>query len=258
MKRYLSFAVLLAAAAITACNYDKNGIQDITGPLPASKVMFFNFGMGSPGVNFYANDTKMTAVLSTSGAESTTGVGYTGVGAGGLYAGIEPGSYTLSGRIAATTDNGLSISTLGTTLVAGKNYSFYQSGLYNTDTKKVDSFIVEDPFPAAIDFSTSFVRLVNAVYNSTGMTLYAKNKATGVEAAVGGAVSYKAAGTFTAVPGAVYDLSTRVAGSSASAIARTSVSFEAGKVYTIGARGDMTVTGTTALNRPFLDVTANR
>ena len=258
MKRYLSLAVLLSAAAITACNYDQNAVQDITGPLPASKVMFFNFGMGSPSVNFYANDTKMTAVLSTSGAEATTGVAYGGVGAGGLYSGIAPGSYSLSGKIAATTDKDLAVSTLATTLEAGKNYSFYQSGVYNTATKKVDSFIVEDPFPATIDFSTSVVRFVNAIYNSSPMTLYAKNRATGVETAVGSSVGYKTGGAFTPVPEAVYDLSTRVAGSSANAIARTSVSFEAGKVYTIGARGDMTVTGSTAANRPFLDVTANR
>jgi hypothetical protein len=42
------------------------------------------------------------------------------------------------------------------------------------------------------------------------------------------------------------------------AIARTAVSFSAGKVYTISARGDMTVVSTTATNRPFLDNTANR
>jgi len=36
------------------------------------------------------------------------------------------------------------------------------------------------------------------------------------------------------------------------------VSFIGGRVYTIGARGDITITSTTATNRPFLDNTANR
>jgi hypothetical protein len=36
------------------------------------------------------------------------------------------------------------------------------------------------------------------------------------------------------------------------------VSFNGGKVYTIGARGDITVVSTTATNRPFLDNTANQ
>jgi len=37
-------------------------------------VKFYNFSTGAPGVNFYANDTKLTAITSTTGAESTTGV----------------------------------------------------------------------------------------------------------------------------------------------------------------------------------------
>ena len=90
------------------------------------------------------------------------------------------------------------------------------------------------------------------------MTLYAKNTATAVEVPVGAAVAYKGAGAFTSLPNGVYDLSTRLAGSATNAIVRTAVSFSSGKVYTIGARGDMTVTSTTATNRPFLDNTANR
>lgn len=258
MKRFLSLAVLLSAAALTACDYEKNGVQDITAPLPSSQVMFFNFGIGSPGVNFYANDTKVTAVFSSTGAEATTGVVYGGVGAGGLYSGIQPGSYTFAGKIAAATDKDVAVSTLTSTLAAGKNYSYFLSGIYSTETKKVDSFIVEDPFPSTIDYSGAFVRLVNAIYNSNAMTLYAKDRASGVETAIGSAVAYKSAGTFTKVPNGVYDLTTRVAGSSASTIVRTAVSLVQGTVYTIGARGDITVTGTTAVNRPFLDVTANR
>jgi hypothetical protein len=56
----------------------------------------------------------------------------------------------------------------------------------------------------------------------------------------------------------VYNLAARYAGSTTSAISRAAVSFEEGTVYTIGARGDITVTSTTAATRPFLDNTANR
>lgn len=75
---------------------------------------------------------------------------------------------------------------------------------------------------------------------------------------MGAAVTYKAAGAFTAVPDGVYDLGARVAGSATNAISLTSVSLSAGRVYTIGARGDITVTSTTAANRPLLGSTANR
>jgi hypothetical protein len=90
------------------------------------------------------------------------------------------------------------------------------------------------------------------------MTLYAKNQVSGTEVAVGAAAAYKSAGAFTALPGGVYDLAARYAGASTNAIARTGVSFAAGRVYTIGARGDITITSTTSAIRPFLDFTTNR
>jgi hypothetical protein len=51
-------------------------------------------------------------------------------------------------------------------------------------------------------------------------------------------------------------VSVRYAGSVANVILRTGVGFEPGRVYTLGARGDVTVaTGATA---PTLDLTTNR
>lgn len=256
MIRYRFFALLLGAAALSAC--DKNAVQDITGPLPAARVRFFNFGVNAPSVNFYANDTKMTATTSGTGVEATTGVSYGGVGSGGLYAGIDPGQHTFSGRIAATTDKDLPISNLTATLEDGKKYSVYQSGFYNTTAKTVDAFIVEDPFPDEFDYSVAYVRFVNAISNSQPMTMYITEPTSGNVITVGGPVAYKAAGAFTAVPPATYNLATRYTDSTTNKIARTGVGFSGGRIYTITARGDITVTSTTATNRPFLDNTVNR
>ena len=256
MMSLRSLAVLLTAAALVSC--EKNAVQDITRPLPGASIKFFNFGVGAPQVNFYANDTKMTGVLSTTGAESTTGVGYGGVGSAGYYSAIEPGQYTLSGRISATTDKDLAISSVPATIESGKQYSFYQSGIYNATTKTVDGFVVEDPFIPEFDYTVAYVRFVNAISNSQPMTLYVKERTTMQETAIGGAVAYKSAGAFTAIPQGAYDLSTRVAGATTNAISRTNVGFLAGRVYTIAARGDMTITSTTHANRPMLDNTANR
>jgi hypothetical protein len=71
-------------------------------------------------------------------------------------------------------------------------------------------------------------------------------------------VAYKAAGSFVALPPGVYDLSTRVSGSTVNAISRTAVSLVAGRVYTISSRGDITIVSTTLANRPQLDFTPNR
>jgi len=253
MNTRKSIVALLCMAALAA-GCDKNAVRDITEPSPGeARVKFFNFGVSSPGVNFYANDTKMTAISSGTGVESTSGVAYGSAGSGGLYMAIAPGQYTLAGKIAAATDKDLAISGVTATLDAGKYYSFYQSGLYSTTTKKSDAFVVEDPLPAKFDFTTAYVRFVHAVYNANAMTLYAVNTTTNVDAALGGSVAYKAAGAFAAVPPGVYNLGARYAGLSTNAMSRSTVSFVAGRVYTITARGDINTASTL-----FLDNTTNR
>jgi hypothetical protein len=256
MTRFRTVAMLLAVALVASC--EENAVQDITGPMATARVKFFNFGVNAPGVNFYANTTKMTAISSATGAEATTGTTYGGVGAGGLYSAIAPGQYAFTGKIAATVDKDLTIATVNGTLADAKSYSVFVSGFYNTTSKSAEGFIVEDAYPANIDWSVAHVRFVHAISNANPMTLYARNTATTTEVAVGGQVAYKSGGAFISLPAGSYDLSTRYDGASTNAIVRTAVSFGAGRVYTIGARGDITVTSTTATNRPFLDNTANR
>lgn len=256
MSNHRSIASLLCAALLASCG--QNAVQDITGPLPSARIKFFNFGVNAPAVNFYANTAKMTAISSATGVESTNGTSYGGVGSGGFYSAIAPGQYTVTGKIAAATDKDLVVSTVAATIADGKNYSVYLSGFYDATAKTVGGFVVEDPFVANIDYSVAYVRFVHAMSNANPMTLYAKNTTTGTEVAVGSLVGYKAGGEFTSLPSGVYDLGARYASAATNAISRTAVSFSAGKVYTIGARGDITVTSTSATNRPFLDNTANR
>jgi hypothetical protein len=217
---------LLCAVVLASC--DKNAVQEITGPLPTSRIKFFHFGVNAPGVNFYANTTKMTATTSATGVESTTGVVYGGVGSGGLYSAIAPGPYTLSGKIAATVDKDLAIASVNATIADGKAYSLYLSGFYNTTTKTVEGFVVEDNFPATIDFSQATVRFVNAISNANPMTLYAKNTLTGTEVPVGAAVAYKAGGAFVTLPNGTYDLNARYTGGTANVITLAAVSFSSG------------------------------
>lgn len=250
MNRYFSAAGLLAAVLLTACDYEKNAVQDITVPPATSAIKFFNFGPGAPGVNFYANDTKVTAITSATGAESTTGVNYTGAGNGALYNSLNPGQYTFTARIAAATDKDLPIASAQTTLADGKFYSYFVSGAYSTAAKNAEAFIVEDPIPA-LDYNVAFVRFVNAIANSQPMVLNVTLTLTGATTALGGAVAYKSAGNFVAIPEGSYNLATSGGG----VITRAGVSFVGGRVYTIAARGTMGATGTIA---PALDNTANR
>ncbi len=279
MNRLKSIAALVCAAALASCSYEKNAVQDILGPPPEAAVRFFNFGVLAPSVNFYAGNSKLTAVsvgtctalppavpsdaCMNAGAESALGVAFGGVGSGGLYSTLAPAGYTFSGRISAVVDKDLPISTVTQTLENGKKYSMYQSGFYNTTTKTVESFIVEDPVPAQ-DWTVARVRFVHAISNANPMTLYARHQTTGVETAIGGETAYKSAGAFTPLPGpgALYDLSTRYAGATTNAVVRTGVSFLPGTTYSITARGDiLTAANTTACpatSRTCLDNTTHR
>lgn len=258
MKRYGSVAaLLLSAGLLSSCG--KDAIQTLENtPLAASRIKFFNFGVNAPGVNFYANETKMTAITSGTGVEATTGVAYGGVGAGGAYEAIDPGQYVLSGKIAAATNKDLAISTVNTTIADGKFYSFYMSGFYSTTTKTVEGFVVEDPVVPPTSYAVASLRFVHAISNANPMTLYAADTVAKTEVAIGSEIAYKSAGIFVEVPAGVYQLSTRYTGLTTKAITKADVSFIGGHVYTVTARGDITVTSTTATNRPFLDVSANR
>lgn len=258
MMKLKSIALLAGILAAAAC--DKNAVQDITGTAPAAKIRFFNFALNAPALTFFAGDTKLTATLSTVGTELPTGVTYGGVGLGGFYSGVEPGSIQFVAKLSDTTtaNRNVVVSSITQNIEAGKTYSYFTSGLYDAATRKSDGFIVEDVYNNAIDLTLPYVRFVNAIYNSAPMILYAKNTLTGIEYPIGGAIAYKGAGAVVVLPVGVYDLSTRAAGSTTNIIVRTAVSFSPFRVYTVSARGDMTVTSTTATNRPFLDNTSNR
>jgi hypothetical protein len=247
-RMHRSILLLLTAVAfVSAC--DETAVQDISAPVPANsaRVLFFNFGVGSPAVNFYANDTKMTGILTATGQEATTGVNFGGVAAGGLYTAIPAGQYTISGRIAAAVDKDLPISGTPANLQADRAYSFYQSGIYNTATKQVDSFIVEDPFIANFDYSVAYVRFVHAISNANPMALFITNTTAGGELPVGEVVAYKSAGAYTAVQPGLYNLAARYPGQTTNAVARTGVTFSPGRVYTITARGNILVASTVLL-----------
>lgn len=266
-------AVLLGAALLSSCDLFGNdtGIRDITSPtIPTARIKFHNFSPGSVGVNFYANDAKMTGVLTsacgvpstaadstacaTSGKESTTGVAYptsatsdAGVASGGIYAAIAPGQYTLSAKVAAQS---VVVATAAQAIADGKYYSFFMSGLYDATNKTAEAFVVEDPIPAgAADYSVAYVRLVNAISNATGpLTLYVTNVETKAERAIGTAVAYKSAGTFVSVPAGSYNLAVRYSGSAANVISRTGMSLVGGRVYTVTSRGSTATSSTLGLN----------
>jgi len=256
MTRHLTRVALLCAGALAAC--DKNGVQQLPlAPVSSARIKFFNLGLGAPGVNFYANESKMSATFTTSGTESTIGTTYGNAANAGLYLSIAPGQYTLTGRIADTTNKDLPIDTLTASIADGKSYSFYLSGLYDAGTKQVDAFVVEDPVPTQ-DFSTAYVRLVHTIYNANPLTLYARptgDTVTAHWAALDSPVAYKGAGAFAPIAPGIYDLGARFTDSTTNRTTLRGVSLVRGQIYTINARGNNTAT--TGATRDSLSTSTN-
>jgi hypothetical protein len=119
---------------------------------------------------------------------------------------------------------------------------------------------VEDPFTVPTDYTVASVRFIHAIGNANPMTLYARLTGDTVAAhwtAVGTEVGYQGANPFNLLPAGAYDLTTRYTGSPTPVISATAQSFSGGHVYTVTARGDITITSATATNRPILDNAAN-
>ncbi len=258
MKKLASIAVLLVATVLASCG--EEAFPDITGPMGESRIKFFNFSVGAPGVYFYANGTKAAGVgaasividtktgVVTSSLESITGTTYGNVTSGGYYSATTPGSYTLKAQLADTVLRSTVVSTVATNIVAGKYYSFYMSGAYDAVTKTAEAFVVEDNIPATVNWSQALVRFVNAGPTSAPLTLYGTNTTTAApEGAIGAITTYKSGSAFVPVATGSYNLVAKDAGG-VSKITRTAVQFSAGRVYTI------TLRGTTTL---FLDNTTN-
>jgi hypothetical protein len=265
-KQIIYIAALLISTLVFACK--KNGIHEIETVKTdgAAQVKFYNFGINSPTVNFYANGNKISAIVSATGAEAATGIAYGSVFPATNYSLLSGGAYTFTGivpALAAVSANAEVVNIKGS-IENGKFYSVYSCGILNTVANTLDGFIVEDKIPAeaATPATVANVRFVNTISNGTaGFDLIAKNTTTLTEVVVATNVSYKGASEFAQIPAGVYELYARYTGSPANIISRSgtsTVSFIKGRTYTVSSRGDVTVTGTTAINRPFLDNTSNR
>lgn len=266
-KLYIGLAALLLSAALFSCK--KNGIQVIDQPINLAdnaQIKYFNFSVGSPAVNFYANDTKVTGTLSTTGVEGATA--FAGVYPQTGYSAIAGGSYVFKAQIAAsaTTDANLAISTTqSTSLTNAKFYTLFLSGIYSTANKMAESFVLEDVLPA-YNITSTYVRLVNTISNAPqAFDLYVKNTTipNSTEMKIASNIAYKSGSAFVSVPEGNYELYVRYPSSATTnVISRNGssvVNMVGGKVYTLVARGDISlpVTGTAAA-RPQIDFTANR
>lgn len=131
-------------------------------------IKILNVTPSSPTVNFFIDGTKFSAGLSSLGVENA---GYNYTTATSLfpdlgYAVTTPGTRKLTAKIiaSATADAGLEVFNTSITPQAGKYYTIFTTGQYNTTAKQIPSSLVIEDVKPALDTSKVFVRVIN-VYN---------------------------------------------------------------------------------------------
>lgn len=271
MTRYSLLSAVAGLSLLAAC--EKNAVQSITNPIDGGAfVRFHNLSVASPSVNFFANTQKVTAVSSTAcspppttpnplctttgveQATGTTGTAYGSSALGGNYAMLAPGAYALTGHSSVPADNGAVVSSVNTTVEAGKFYSYFMSGVYSTTSKTTDAFLVEDKLPTTFDYTKSYLRVVNASVNAPPISASTKLQAGTDAVVVATNVPYKGASDIVTIAPGLTDITITLAGSPPVTV--TGFGFVGGHVYTMALRGD--VTSTVTANKLAITVFTNR
>lgn len=207
-----------------------------------SYLKILNLSPASPALTFFMDGAKFSSALSTLGTENA-GYAYNGLFPDLGYAVTAPGSRVLTGKIlsTATADANLEVFNATITPEAGKYYTIYTAGQYNTTTKKIpSSLMVEDSRPG-LDTSKIFVRMLNLAAGSPNLDLV-KDVATGTK--IISNVAYGTVTTWTEIPSLGPGISPSIklfinpAGTTTPLLAAGSTFvLTKGRAYTIYARG---------------------
>lgn len=257
---------IIIAVPLFMISCKDEAVLNINEPIVGARVKLYNFGISAPTVNFYSNDTKISAVLSATGVESINGIStgsvYPSIGYAlspegqRLFQAITPPAIPLPAPPNTT------IAAVSAAVVNDKFYSVFVSGFYSATDKKADMFVVEDNFPKGLDTATTYIRLVNPGSNTSTLKaiLTKTTTVTGQPPIIenftlADAVPYKGASPFVAFKPGAYSITVTDA-ASGKVVTRAATSFLRERVYTLALRGNL-VTTTTGF-APFIDFTTNQ
>lgn len=220
-NRMLAFApaiLLMAATLFSSCSKDED--------LAQANVLVIHASPDAPGVDLLVDDVKQN----TSALTYPQNTGYLKVNAG---------SRNLKVNVAGTTTT---VINANVTLEQDKSYSVFAID----SVKKISAVVVADDLstPAA---GKAHVRFIHLSPNAPAVDI----------AVDGGAVvfpntSFKVGTAFTPLDAGTYDLEVRVAGTQTVALDLDPLTLEAGKIYTVFAKGFLTADGVQALGAEII------
>lgn len=257
------------AVVISSCGEKDIIINEYTRePGDEAQVRFYNFGINSPSVNFYADNVKITASQSLTGEMASTGVSF-----GATYPSIGyvevPGGQNIN--LFSKTPTTLVIPTNNVNnykqdtevsnmvvpkLESKKQYSLFIAGYFDKNTHKAESFIISDELPPS-DTSKVFIRFVNSGVAEAGTLSVKISRMKGTEVLseeiVDPALAFKSATEFKGFPYGTYKF-TIIPSNATNRTWERTITLNRDRVHTIAIRGDLRNTSPA----PLLDNTQNR
>lgn len=226
-KTFLSkiATLLLATVMVTAaCKKDEPTPQP--DPPKKANVMVTHASPDAPGVDLLIDNAKVNSAVLTF-PNSTN------------YLSVDAGSRNIKVNVAGTPT---SVINANLTIEADKNYSIFAIN----QVANIEALVLEDNLasPAAGKAHVRFIHL--------------SPDAPAVDIAVTGGpvvfpnIAFKSSTAFTPLDANTYNLEVRVAGTSTVALSLPNIKLDAGKIYTVFARGFLAGTGAQALNAQII------
>ena len=215
----LFFAICLLAIvsfSFMSCNDEKD----------MANVMVVHASPDAPGVDLLVDDEKVNSAALT--YPNNTG-----------YLSVEAGERNFKVNASGTTTTVINNTT---TVEKDMNYTIYAVGLL----ANIEPFLTADDLTAPAS-GKAHVRFIHL-----SPTAPAVDVALDGGNVVFGNIGYKTATGFTPLDAGAYDLEVRVAGTSAVALDLDPITLEAGKIYTVFAKGLLTGTDAQALGAEII------
>jgi hypothetical protein len=218
LVRYAAFG-LLAVAALAGCR------KDSTGPAPKARVMAIHASPDAPAVDLLVDNT-----LAGTGLTYPNNTGYLEV---------KPGSRNLKINVSGTTTTVID-ATLD--LQRRASYSVFATGAVANIAPLVLTDDLTPPAPGM-----AHVRFVHLSPDAPAVDVAVQGGAV-----VFGNRAFRESTPFTPLPAGSYDLEVRLAGTNTVVVPLPGIALQAGKIYTVFAKGFVAGSGDQALGAQII------
>lgn len=227
-KRILNFSSMLLVASVlfvSSCKDDDT--EEMATPTANAKVLVTHASPDAPGVDLLIDNTKQNS--SALNFPDNTG-----------YIAKAAGTRNIKVNVSGTSTTVINADLM---LEANKNYSVFAVD----SVSKISAIVLADDLTAPAS-GKAHVRFVHLSPNAPAVDICVASSG----AVVFGNKAFKDATAFTPLDAGNYNLDVRVAGTSTVALTLPTITLQAGKIYTVFAKGFLGGTGAQALGAQII------